>query len=234
MDNAGLPQVKTCSKCSITKTIDDFGTSRTSSGKPLKRAQCRECYNAGRRAHYSIEEVHAEKTKKRREYQSRPSVVENRRISRSTPEAKEKSRIAAQKYRSKPEAKIKIRSQRDIHIAQPHIKARMVFLAAKARAEKKDLEFNLTEEWVQSRINIGTCEMTGIPFDFSRPKTNWQKNPFTPSVDRICSDGGYTQDNCRLVLTAVNIALGQWGDEVFSRISHAFVAQRQINQSQSI
>lgn len=39
------------------------------------------------------------------------------------------------------------------------------------------------------------------------------------SIDRIRNDDGYRPGNVRLVLVAVNIALGAWGDEVFYRIA---------------
>jgi hypothetical protein len=101
----------------------------------------------------------------------------------------------------------------------------MILVAARARAEKKGLSFNLTDDWIANKIASGVCEITGIAFDYRRPTRGWRKNPFTPSVDRISSDLGYTKDNCRLVLTAVNIALGQWGDEVFAVIARAYVAR---------
>lgn len=39
------------------------------------------------------------------------------------------------------------------------------------------------------------------------------KHPFAPSLDRISSHGGSTADNLRLVCIAVNLGMGQWGEE---------------------
>jgi len=49
------------------------------------------------------------------------------------------------------------------------------------------------------------------------------KYPFAPSIDRINCGFGYRRGNVRLVSTAVNFGLGQWGDEVFRTIAEATV-----------
>jgi hypothetical protein len=47
--------------------------------------------------------------------------------------------------------------------------------------------------------------------------------PFAPSLDRINSHGGYTPDNVRLVFTAVNFGMGQWGEEIYLYCARAAV-----------
>lgn len=73
----------------------------------------------------------------------------------------------------------------------------------------------------------GICELTGMPFreNSKRHRQGHMLNPFSPSVDRINSRSGYTADNCRLVCLCVNLALNQWGDEVFDTMARAYVTQ---------
>lgn len=77
------------------------------------------------------------------------------------------------------------------------------------------MEFDLTKEWVKARADV--CELSGLPF---RPEYDGVhgRNPFAPSVDRIDSNRGYTQDNCRVILYCLNMGLGQWGLEEVSPI----------------
>lgn len=69
----------------------------------------------------------------------------------------------------------------------------------------------------------GRCALTGLAFHGGRFGTGKAKRAFWPSIDRIDPDVGYTRENCRLVLTAVNFALNAWGDEVFMRIARAAI-----------
>lgn len=72
-------------------------------------------------------------------------------------------------------------------------RARNLFHTCKSRAKKKSLDFTLTKTWIEIRLQLGVCELTGLPFSMDRD------NPFTPSVDRIDTSKGYTEDNCRLI-----------------------------------
>lgn len=68
------------------------------------------------------------------------------------------------------------------------------------------------------------CAVTGIAFDLSYEQAaNFTYNPFGMSADRIKCSMGYEPKNVRLVLTAVNFALNDWGDEIFLRIARAAV-----------
>ena len=89
-----------------------------------------------------------------------------------------------------------------------------MFVAARKRdgyeLTKKD-EYALVERFA------GKCEMSGIPF--SEKGTEWFRNPWSPSLDRIDSKKGYTPDNVRIVLCAVNAAMNEWGEDVFRFIA---------------
>lgn len=92
---------------------------------------------------------------------------------------------------------------------------------AKYRAKVRGLEFNLRAENIQSRINLGVCELTGIPFDLKNPRS-WN----APSLDRIDSGKGYTEDNVRVVLYSVNVMANTWGHHKILEISSAIVKKR--------
>jgi len=81
-----------------------------------------------------------------------------------------------------------------------------------------DIEFVL-------RISNGRCAVTGIPFDFSKTG-ECKRAPYQPSIDRIDNSKGYTPENIRLVCLAVNIAMSDWGEEVFSSICSGYVFKR--------
>lgn len=74
--------------------------------------------------------------------------------------------------------------------------------------------------WMRSG---GACEVTGIRFTLYTAKL-WHRRPFAPSIDRRDSLIGYTLANCRLVCAAVNVAISEWGDEVFDEIAKSYVA----------
>ena len=85
----------------------------------------------------------------------------------------------------------------------------------KHRAKKRKLEFDLDQHIseIQSRIDLGVCEITGSPFDLS-PGRKYN----SPSIDRIDSNRGYTYDNIRVVLNLVNAALGDWGEHILRSV----------------
>lgn len=91
-----------------------------------------------------------------------------------------------------------------------------------AAAKRRSLVFDLSYDDLMAIVERagGRCEVTGIPFTLAG---NGRLRPYRPSLDRIDSALGYTVGNCRLVCLAVNVALGQWGDEVLKRIARGIV-----------
>ena len=85
-------------------------------------------------------------------------------------------------------------------------KAAMLYNAALNRAKKNNLSFQLTIDWIESKLNKGKCEATGIDFDMScyNDKIH-EKNPYSPSLDRIDPNKGYTENNTQVVLTNYNM-----------------------------
>lgn len=64
----------------------------------------------------------------------------------------------------------------------------------------------LTMEWVRDKIAAGYCEVTGIPFDLEGHGA--PARSFSPSLDRINPDEGYTPENTQVVAWIYNRAKG--------------------------
>jgi hypothetical protein len=99
--------------------------------------------------------------------------------------------------------------------------AQRLVAASKKRARESGIPFSLDWRDVYLHIFTGTCQLTGLSFEsrWAGPGTN----PYAPSIDRIDSRKGYTRDNVRLVLWAINRARGEWDDSVLLRVATAFV-----------
>ncbi|MGB1546354.1 MAG: hypothetical protein ACPHDJ_07345 [Candidatus Puniceispirillaceae bacterium] len=88
-----------------------------------------------------------------------------------------------------------------------------------SRAKKKGWEFDLTDEWYWQIVNAGFCQKTGLPFVMDATR----KSPFQPSVDRVDSSRGYTQDNCQVVCLIFNFAKNKFSEEDVYQFAKAFV-----------
>lgn len=81
------------------------------------------------------------------------------------------------------------------------------------------------------RTHEDCCALSGIRFQYRRNAKG--RDPLAPSLDRIDSRGGYTVENCRVVLLAVNIGLNEWGDETFQKICKAVAKRKLVRPSRS-
>ena len=91
---------------------------------------------------------------------------------------------------------------------------KQMFSSARKRAIKKSLEFPLTVEWLLDRFETQdhSCAMTGISFVYDKDK-RFTRHPFSPSLDRIDNDKGYTPENTRVVCTMYNYCRNVARDE---------------------
>jgi hypothetical protein len=105
-------------------------------------------------------------------------------------------------------------------------KGRAKHLLAEMQSAKKGkratLEKTLTIGDILHIIQAGKCQLTGMAFDF-KPAERTFRNPYAPSIDRIDSQKGYTKDNVRIVLSAVNAALGEFNEEEMLPILKAMI-----------
>ena len=95
---------------------------------------------------------------------------------------------------------------------------------ARARATSKGIVCTITAEEVAKRIEAGVCEMTGLAFSLRPTRLNVH-DPFSPSLDRHDRSKGYTPENTRVVVTAFNVAKGQWPLDTFEAVARGFIAR---------
>lgn len=139
-----------------------------------------------------------------KEYRSRPEVKQLRNKRLATPENKEKIRIrGAANYRK----------QYLEHMLNGALK----------RAFARDVPFGISVDEVMrlhAVLETGVCELTGIAFEIGNGKVG----PNSPSLDRIKPELGYVDGNLRVIIFALNSAMGDWGletlIEMVKRIRH--------------
>lgn len=94
----------------------------------------------------------------------------------------------------------------------------------KIDAERKQLPFDLTNEWAAARWT-GRCELTGIEFVVNdKPGPH----PFSGSLDRIKPELRYVQNNCRFILFACNSAKGSGTDEDLYKVAEALMKHKPL------
>ena len=117
------------------------------------------------------------------------------------------------------------------HVATPKGRAKRMINNSKRSAKDRNIVFDLTVDDILPAVEGGVCELTGLPFRFeSHPTKN--SNPYAPSIDRIDSEKGYYKDNIRIVLWAVNSAVGESSDEEILPIIKAMVKAIEKNVKQ--
>lgn len=91
--------------------------------------------------------------------------------------------------------------------------------SARSRAKKKGLPFEIDINWLLDRAEKFDlkCELSGIPF-YSNITGQGKSRAFSPSLDRIDCTKGYTEENVRIVLFAVNVMLSDWGEDTLFKI----------------
>jgi hypothetical protein len=94
---------------------------------------------------------------------------------------------------------------------------------AQDRARRGGYDFDLDREFIAKKLAAGVCEYSGLPFERGASAEDFRARPFAPSLDRIVPALGYVKSNVRMVCFAVNMALSDWGDDVFLRIAQAVV-----------
>jgi hypothetical protein len=103
-------------------------------------------------------------------------------------------------------------------LLNPKSRSAFLFNSAKLRSKKFGGVVSITPEWIEEKILKGKCDLTGLPFDLT-PVENNHVNPYAPSLDRIDSKNrNYSIENTRVVLSAVNAALNEWGIETMRPI----------------
>lgn len=197
---AALSEQKFCTKCDELKSFDEFQPRRK--GSRWRHSHCRACRRSANRA-WDRNPINRKRRRERarQRHEENPEVRNSwmRRTLEEKPDYRSAaSRRYAERYRN-----------------AAHVRAYALWQAAKVRASKKGLPFELTREWVLERVAAGTCEVTGLPFA-PKDRRGRERSPFSPSIDRIEASLGYVPSNCRVVLWGYNAAksLGTHNDVV--------------------
>jgi hypothetical protein len=105
------------------------------------------------------------------------------------------------------------------------VEAAMVAAITRTQARSKKLGrgFDLTLDWLLDKAEEQDfrCLLTGIEF-YAEPPNQGRVHPYAPSLDRIEPSRGYTQDNVRIVIWAVNAMLLDWGPRVFEQVANSY------------
>jgi hypothetical protein len=93
---------------------------------------------------------------------------------------------------------------------------------ANSRATKSQIVCNIDLPFLVDLFvkQNGKCALTGLSFNLVKYET---KRAFAPSIDRVDCNAGYTKDNVRLVCLVVNLALNDFGDQVFDIMCRGYI-----------
>lgn len=110
----------------------------------------------------------------------------------------------------------KLVSRNPMYPTLPEQKLAILLRGAKKRAKLKGRDFDITQDFLMNLWNNqdGKCILTNIKFDLYTSNTKC----YSPSLDRIDSSKGYTKDNVRLIIHAMNMGLSNWGTDIFDKI----------------
>lgn len=100
--------------------------------------------------------------------------------------------------------------------------------AAKFRAKDKNLDYNLTTDYLIGLWDAtgGKCVLTNQVFDLTSWGKKGQVSPQAPSIDRIIPSKGYVIGNIRLVCYHINVALSEYGISEFDKLVAAYTKHR--------
>lgn len=196
--------LSTCRQCNVLLVLGETW----SEGQARNRNYlCRTCMSESGKAHYA---KHAQ----------RAAELQRARLAKPS-KAREASELKSAYYAANREKWKQYR-----HNARQKLTTSVSHRAAKlltwirVRAARTGREFDLTSEWLLEKMQAGVCEVAGIRLDLGKDGDS-RFNPWGPSIDRIDSARGYTQDNCRLVCWIYNMAKAEWSDEVVMTLAKA-------------
>jgi len=132
----------------------------------------------------------------------------NRKRYDELPGEKEKRRLRAMKYKEDPDKVLAAQERSTRFYASIPGRAKTLFKSATRRASKFKEILDIDVNFIQKRLEQGYCEVTKIEFDFA-PHPEYDKNPYSPSIDRIDSNKGYTKENTQIVIWQYNLMKGE-------------------------
>ena len=196
--------MRTCCVCHVAKELTEFYAWKRSADKLTY--DCKDCVRKRQRSYYHRPERRVVEKAYRKRYEKLPHVV----AKRMTPEAKAAGKIRRATWTSNPSGR-----------------AVEMLGAVRGRSVLKGYDFDLDVSDIYPILISGKCEITGIPFEFTRAKGN-KMGPWSPSIDRIDSRKGYIKGNIQVVVWALNAARNSWGDEVLNTLVQALSKREQL------
>lgn len=97
------------------------------------------------------------------------------------------------------------------------------FTAASRRAKDRNIEFDITEEYLKTlyKNQNGCCYYTGIPFNIDTKHYTW-------SIDRVDSSKGYVMDNVVLAANIINSMKNELSVNEFIDIAKILVEYQKL------
>lgn len=220
-------EMKTCTKCKIDKQFDDFSTDKKrTDGKQPWCKQCMAICAARYRAKPEVKvQARVYRARRRRDPDFREKENESLRNRRAVDhDFKQDQKIYWEEFYKKPENRDARKERQRRDRTDVNVRARQLL----AGARQRDSKCTVTLEHVLIGIQRGHCPVTGIAFDLTsehQRTTGRSRNPYSPSIDRIDSRLGYTNENTRIVITHYNFMKGQLSDEEMRFICTQVVAR---------
>ena len=90
--------------------------------------------------------------------------------------------------------------------------ASRLYGGAKYRSKKKNMDIEITSEWIYNRLEPLICEVTGFALTIKSGGSN-KTQPLQPTLDRIDNSKGYTINNTRVTCWWYNVMKQDWSDE---------------------
>ena len=151
-----------------------------------------------RKKEYSARpEVMERKKEYLKEYNARPEVLEFRKEYNARPENRERKNAYMKEYNARPE----VLESRKEYSKNKNASVPGRLQDAKSRSRVKNLEFNITLEYLESIYpDDRLCPLLNIPLDWNTTP----KHPSTPSIDRIDNSKGYIKGNVQWVSWRAN------------------------------
>ena len=99
---------------------------------------------------------------------------------------------------------------------------REILRTAKTNARKRNMVFEITYDFVDSKIIFQKekCALTGIIFSYN-PDESSRCRAHAPSIDRIDNKKGYTEENVQIVCCMVNRAKNEYSQQMFDHMCRA-------------
>jgi hypothetical protein len=131
-------------------------------------------------------------------------------------------RARKKQYYQDNKEKLKAKALAHSRVTQLDRPGHFWFNTLKARARKKGLDFDLTEEFLTELLSAKVCSVTGIQLEApGHDRSRANRSPWSASVDRKDSSLGYLRDNVRVVCMMYNLARSDWEDADVLRMAEA-------------